>query len=117
MSVKLTQMYYRLGGPEGRTPEPCTPEEWGAWTKLPETFAARLVQRDETENGWTVVTVFAGLDYRLTSAPEWRDEPRPLPFVTRAFASGQPSPPPYYSPTWDAAALNHVMICDRVTKA
>ena len=114
MSVKLTQLYYRLGGPEGQTPEPCTPEEWAAWTRDPATFAARLVARDETPDGWTVVTTFAGLDHRSTGRPELRDELCPLVFVTRAWASGLPTPPPYYSSTWVAARLNHAMILDRV---
>lgn len=103
MTVTVRQAFYRLAV-DGRTPEPCTMEEWAAWRSGVGTTQAQRVDETRLPNGWHILTIFTGLDQRAGGRVV-RDQP--CIFVTTAWNSGEAERPRTFASTWDEAQRQH----------
>lgn len=90
-------MYYKL---ENTIPVPCSLEEWATKRRgLADDFRVKLTDID----GWTVSTVFLGLDHRFT----FNNESLPILFETMIFSPSHGDQFQYRYSTWEEASAGH----------
>lgn len=99
--------HYILGGPDGRTPIPCSTR---AWAGAPEGRGlSAMVARTEAP-GALISTVFLGSDHA------WGSDSQPLIFETLVFGGVLDGEMHRYS-TWEEAEAGHRRMVDMVTDA
>lgn len=100
-------LYYILGGEDGRTPVPCEDlMEWGRWL---DDRGKERVALDCPSKEVEVSTVFLGIDHN------WLDGP-PLLFETMVFGGPLDGEQDHYS-TWTEAEAGHAAMVQRCKEA